>query len=47
MQLSGCVGWEVQEEGGANDEVGWRRIDERQKKSKEERRLEKEVGFLE
>jgi hypothetical protein len=26
--LSGCVGWEVQEEGGANDEEGWRRINE-------------------
>jgi hypothetical protein len=26
--LSGCVGWEVQEEGGANDGGGWRRIDE-------------------
>jgi hypothetical protein len=26
--LFGCVGWEVQEEGGVNDEEGWCRIDE-------------------
>jgi hypothetical protein len=26
--LSGYVGWEVHEEGGANDGKGWRRIDE-------------------
>ncbi len=26
--LFGCVGWEVQEEGGANDGGGWCRIDE-------------------
>ncbi len=26
--LSGCVGWEVQEEGSANDGAGWHRIDE-------------------
>ncbi len=27
MLLSDYVGWEVQQEGGANDEEGWRRID--------------------
>jgi hypothetical protein len=26
--LSGCVGWEVQEEGGADDGREWRYIDE-------------------